>query len=109
MYAQHFGTGQKWMPAIVQDVTGPVSFLVKLKDGCLIRRHQDHLLQKMTFTLRTLLSRMTFQRFLLTHLRLNQTLLACDRKLCLDIRMQGGLTTRNTQESTTVAGSCPRF
>lgn len=31
------------MSAIVQEVTGPVSFLVKLKDGHLIRRHQDHL------------------------------------------------------------------
>ena len=43
VYAQSFGTGQKWIPAIVQDVTGPFSFLVKLQDGRLIRRHQDHL------------------------------------------------------------------
>ena len=43
MYAQNFGTGQKGMPAVVQEVTGPVSFLVKLQDGHLIRRHQDHL------------------------------------------------------------------
>lgn len=31
------------MPAVVQEVTGPVSFLVKLQDGRLTRRHQDHL------------------------------------------------------------------
>lgn len=43
VYAQNFGTGQKWIHAVVQEVTGPVSFLVKLQDGRLIRRHQDHL------------------------------------------------------------------
>lgn len=43
VYAQKFGTGQRWMPAVIQEVTGPVSFLVKLTDGQLIRRHQDHL------------------------------------------------------------------
>lgn len=32
VYAQNFGTGQKWMPAVVQEVTGPVSFLVKLQE-----------------------------------------------------------------------------
>ena len=43
VYVQNFGTGQRWMPAVVQEVTGPVSFLVKLQDGRLMRRHQDHL------------------------------------------------------------------
>ena len=40
VYAQYFGTGQKWMPA-VQDFTGPVSFQVKITDGRLIQRHQN--------------------------------------------------------------------
>ena len=39
VYVQNFRTGEKWMPAIVQKVTGPVSFL-KLQDGFLIRCHQ---------------------------------------------------------------------
>ena len=43
VYAQNFGTGSKWIPAVVQEVTGPVSFLVKLEDGRLVRRHLDHL------------------------------------------------------------------
>ena len=43
MYAQNFRTGQKWTPAVVKEVTGPVSFLVKLQDGRLIRSHVDHL------------------------------------------------------------------
>ena len=41
MYEQNFGTGQRWMPAIIREVTGPVSFLMKLPDGRLVRRHQD--------------------------------------------------------------------
>ena len=48
VYAQNFGTGQKWVPAVVQEVTGPVSFLVKLRDGRLIRRHQDHLRRRVS-------------------------------------------------------------
>ena len=48
VYAQNFGTGQKWMPAVVQEVTGPVSFLVKLQDGRLIRRYQDHLRRRIS-------------------------------------------------------------
>ena len=42
VYMENFGTGQCWIPAVVQEVTGPVSFL-KLQDGQLMRRHQDHL------------------------------------------------------------------
>ena len=45
---QNFGTGQKWIPAVVQEVTGSVSFLVKLQDGRLIRRHQDHLRRRVS-------------------------------------------------------------
>ena len=48
VYAKNFGTGQKWFPAVVQEVTGPVSFLVKLEDGRLIRRHQDHLRRRVS-------------------------------------------------------------
>ena len=45
MYAQNFGTEQKWMAAVVREVTVsvPVLFLVKLQDGHLILRHLDHL------------------------------------------------------------------
>lgn len=43
VYARNFGTGSKWLSCVVQEVTGPVSFLVKLQDGRVVRRHQDHL------------------------------------------------------------------
>ena len=48
VYVRNFGTGQKWLPAVIQEVTGPVSFLVKLQDGSLVRRHQDHLRRRVT-------------------------------------------------------------
>ena len=34
--AQNFSTESKWMPAVVQEVTGLVSFLVKLKGSWLV-------------------------------------------------------------------------
>ena len=45
MYARNFGTstGQKWLPAVIIEVTGPVSFMVRLQDNRLVRCHLDHL------------------------------------------------------------------
>ena len=45
VYARNFGTstGQKWLPAVIVEVTGPVSFMVRLQDNRLVRRHMDHL------------------------------------------------------------------
>ena len=44
VYARYFGTGSgpKWIPAEIQEVTGPVSVMVKLHDNCIVRRHIDH-------------------------------------------------------------------
>lgn len=47
VYAQNFGTGSKWVSAVIQEVAGPVSFLVKLQDGRIMRRHQDHLRRRL--------------------------------------------------------------
>ena len=38
------GIGSRWLPAIVEEITGPVSCLVKLEDNRLIRRHFDHII-----------------------------------------------------------------
>ena len=43
VFARNFGTGSRWLSSVVQEVTGPVSFLLKLQDGRVVRRHQDHL------------------------------------------------------------------
>ena len=44
MYARNFGTssGQKWLLAVIVEVTGPVSFMVRLQDNRLVRCHVDH-------------------------------------------------------------------
>ena len=36
------GGGVKWLPGIVERLLGPYTFLVKLEDGRLMRRHIDH-------------------------------------------------------------------
>ena len=45
VYARNFGTstGQKCLPAVIVKVTGPVSFMVRLRDNHLVRHHLDHL------------------------------------------------------------------
>ena len=43
VYARGFGIGPKWVPATIDEVSGPVSYLVRLEDDHVVRRHQDHL------------------------------------------------------------------
>ena len=44
VFAQNFGRGQTWVPAVVTARTGPVSFEVKVvSSGLCWRRHQDQL------------------------------------------------------------------
>lgn len=43
VYSKNFGQGPKWTPGRIAEPSGPVSFLVKLGNGQVIRRHQDHL------------------------------------------------------------------
>ena len=49
VYARYFGTGsgQKWIPAEIQEVSGPVSVMVKLQDNRIVRRHIDHVRRRM--------------------------------------------------------------
>ena len=43
VYAENFGKGARWLPGILKEANGPVSFTVELEDGRIIRRHSDHL------------------------------------------------------------------
>ena len=43
VWARNFRVGSMWVPAMVVDQLGPLSYLVQLKDGELWRRHLDHL------------------------------------------------------------------
>ena len=43
VYAENFGKVARWLPGILKEANGPVSFTVELQDGRIIRRHSDHL------------------------------------------------------------------
>ena len=41
--ALHTGFARsRCLPAVIQEVTGPVSYLGEIRNGGLVRRHQDH-------------------------------------------------------------------
>ena len=42
VYVCNFGQGELWLPGIISEVTGPVSYTIELTDGRTVRRHQDH-------------------------------------------------------------------
>ena len=46
VYASNFRRGPRWLLGILKESTGPTSFAVQLEDGRLLRRHQDHLMQR---------------------------------------------------------------
>uniref|UniRef100_A0A803JUZ6 Gypsy retrotransposon integrase-like protein 1 n=1 Tax=Xenopus tropicalis TaxID=8364 RepID=A0A803JUZ6_XENTR len=43
VYARNYAMGPKWIPAVIVEATGPVSYKVKIADGRVIRRHVDQL------------------------------------------------------------------
>ena len=43
VYARNFLGKPKWLAGVIEENRGPVTFVVRLTDGRLFRRHQDHL------------------------------------------------------------------
>lgn len=43
VYVQNFARGDKWLAGTIEKETGPLSYLVNLCDGRLVRRHQDQM------------------------------------------------------------------
>ena len=37
-------TDNTWIPGVIEKQNGPLSYHVKLQDGCMVRRHSDHIL-----------------------------------------------------------------
>ena len=37
-------TDNTWIPGVIEKQNGPLSYHVKLQDGCMVRRHFDHIL-----------------------------------------------------------------
>ncbi|XP_031551682.1 uncharacterized protein K02A2.6-like [Actinia tenebrosa] len=42
VYVRNFGSGLRWIPWVIQETTGPLSYTVTLMDGRGVRRHIDH-------------------------------------------------------------------
>ena len=42
MHVKNFGPGASWIPGVIHESKGPVSFAVELDDGRIIRQHADH-------------------------------------------------------------------
>ena len=43
VYTKNFSTGSEWLPGVIQQVTGPLSYRVLLPDGRVVKRHVDHI------------------------------------------------------------------
>lgn len=43
VYTKNYGCGPKWVPGLIQEITGPVSYTVLLGNGKDVRRHVNQL------------------------------------------------------------------
>lgn len=43
---KNFSVGSKWLPGIIMQITGPLSYMIKLTDGRTLKRHVDHVLPR---------------------------------------------------------------
>lgn len=53
VFVKNFGPGKRWLPGILLRMSGPRSFMVKLWDGRVVRRHLDHLRKRAVTVVRT--------------------------------------------------------
>ena len=42
VFVRNFGRGTLWLPVVVKELTGPVSYTVELEDDRVVHRHVDH-------------------------------------------------------------------
>ena len=43
IFIRNFSKGKLWLPGFISEKNGPVSYKIKLADGCIASRHQDHI------------------------------------------------------------------
>jgi len=43
VFVKNFGRGLEWLPGVVDLIKGPVTYVVKLTDGRVVKRHVDHI------------------------------------------------------------------
>ena len=46
VFVRDFPSGKNWLPGTLTQSKGPLSFLIKLDDGRVIRRHIDHIRER---------------------------------------------------------------
>ena len=51
VYVKDFRPGHTWLQGKIVKCSGPVSYRIKLNNGQLVRRHQDHLRKRSTLAL----------------------------------------------------------
>ena len=42
----NFSGGSEWLPGVIKNKSGPVSYQIQLDDGRMIRRHQDPIISR---------------------------------------------------------------
>ena len=45
---RNFPAGNGWLPGIIEEETGPLSYRIKLQDGRVVRHHIDHIIYRST-------------------------------------------------------------
>ena len=58
VYVRNFGTGTRWLSAVIEEVSGPVSYVVRLGDSRLMRCHVDHIRRQVTKSSATIEARL---------------------------------------------------
>ena len=43
VFAENLGHGSKWLEGIVEEIKGPLMYMMKLHDGRILKRHVDHI------------------------------------------------------------------
>ena len=43
VFVDSFGHGSKWLAGIIDEIRGPLIYMVKLPDGRILKRHVDHI------------------------------------------------------------------
>ena len=43
VYVENFAQGSKWLEGIVEEIRGPLTYMIKLPDGRILKRHVDHI------------------------------------------------------------------
>ena len=44
MFCENFSRGDRWLPGCIIQKHGPLSYVINLPDGRIIRRHHDHVI-----------------------------------------------------------------